>query len=55
MRCLSCDTNLSDKESCLKSPVTGEYYDLCFSCLEDIGYIYEDMEDEEVENEMSEL
>jgi hypothetical protein len=33
MRCVMCNTRLSDKESTLKHPVTGDYLDTCFRCL----------------------
>jgi hypothetical protein len=36
MRCLACDEELNDYESTRKSAVTGEYYDLCNTCLETI-------------------
>lgn len=55
IRCLSCDKNLNDAESTRKSLITGEYLDLCNSCLSeiDIQYVegfcpnYEDSFDEE--------
>jgi hypothetical protein len=36
MRCSCCDRNLSDYESTLKHPVTGDYLDICRKCLVDI-------------------
>lgn len=33
MRCFSCDNELSDYEATLKSPSTGEYLDMCVSCI----------------------
>lgn len=36
MRCQCCNRNLSDYESCLKHPTTGEYLDICTTCLQDI-------------------
>jgi hypothetical protein len=33
MKCRSCDCNLNDYESTIKSPVSGEYLDLCKNCL----------------------
>ena len=36
MRCYCCNRNLSDYESTLKHPVTGEYLDTCSKCLQDI-------------------
>lgn len=36
MHCQSCDCELSDYESTRKSERTGEYIDLCDSCLEPI-------------------
>lgn len=37
MRCFSCDNELSDYESTLKSPTTGAYLDMCCSCLSEAG------------------
>lgn len=34
MRCKACNVALTDKESVYKCAVTGEYYDLCGTCLE---------------------
>ena len=36
MRCVACDRNLSDYESTRKSATTGEYLDLCNTCLDEI-------------------
>lgn len=36
MRCYCCNKNLSDAESVLKHPDTGEYLDMCRKCLQDI-------------------
>lgn len=33
MRCFACDSELTDYEATLKSLVTGEYLDLCVSCI----------------------
>lgn len=33
MRCVCCDVNLSDGESILKHPETGQYLDMCCECL----------------------
>ena len=33
MRCVCCDKNLSDGESVLKHPETGNYLDMCCECL----------------------
>lgn len=33
MRCYSCNEELTDYEATLKSPNTGEYLDMCCSCL----------------------
>jgi hypothetical protein len=42
MRCQDCNSNLSDEESTRKDESTGEYMDLCNTCLsnfyKDIGY-----------------
>lgn len=37
MRCDCCNVNLSDYESVLKHPETGQYLDTCLVCLEDTG------------------
>lgn len=36
MHCLSCDKLLSDWEATRKHQVTGEYLDLCNSCLKEV-------------------
>jgi hypothetical protein len=36
MRCYSCNRNLNDYESTLKSATTGEYLDMCKRCLKDL-------------------
>lgn len=36
MRCVACDKNLGNRESTRKSPVTGQYYDLCDKCFDTI-------------------
>lgn len=50
MRCLSCNKNLSNKESTRKSVVTDEYLDLCDDCLstiaDDVAYIEGNCTDE---------
>jgi len=33
MRCQCCDKNLSDYESSLRSSVTGQYLDMCGTCI----------------------
>ena len=33
MRCQACDKNLNDWESTKKNEITGEFYDLCYKCL----------------------
>lgn len=33
MRCFACDSELSDYEATLKSSCTGQYLDLCFTCI----------------------
>ena len=33
MRCVCCDVSLSDGESVLKHPETGQYLDMCCECL----------------------
>lgn len=37
MRCVCCNSNLSDYESTMKHPVTGVYLDICEKCLPDTG------------------
>jgi hypothetical protein len=32
-RCRSCNTVLTDEELCYKTPLDGQYTDLCFRCL----------------------
>lgn len=39
MRCVSCNNILSDYEATLKSVATGQYLDLCGSCLSDVPEI----------------
>jgi len=36
MRCYSCNRNLSDAESVMKSAKTGEYLDMCRKCVKDV-------------------
>ena len=59
MRCLSCNSNLSDFESTRKSKITGDYIDLCSDCYSTIADTLleieenldpeEDLEDESLE------
>lgn len=51
MRCLSCNCNLNDRESTRKSLNTGEYLDLCDSCLSETDIIVSDSSYEEWEEE----
>jgi hypothetical protein len=37
VRCYSCNRNLSDFESTLRSATTGEYLDMCKKCLQDLN------------------
>ena len=37
MRCVSCNTILTDKEATRKSPITFEYLDMCNVCLGSIA------------------
>ena len=37
MRCVSCNTALSDFESTRKGALSGEYLDLCNSCIKGLG------------------
>lgn len=36
MRCVACDTILTDYEATLRSEVTDEYLDMCMDCLNEI-------------------
>lgn len=36
MRCYSCNKNLNDYESTLRSAVSGEFLDMCKKCLSDL-------------------
>ena len=36
MKCLSCDVILSNDEATAKSPISGEYLDMCQACLDTI-------------------
>ena len=36
MHCRACDKLLTEYQSTLKNAVTGQYFDLCKSCFEDI-------------------
>lgn len=56
MRCFACDCDLSDYESTLRSPTTGEYLDMCAFCLSEAqitpvsytqGFINYPLEEEE--------
>ena len=55
MRCVACNAALSDQESVRKSVNTGEYLDLCNSCIKDLDIAFVDngsvdmIEDEEDE------
>lgn len=40
MRCYSCDCELNDSESTRKSVVTGDYLDLCDSCMSETEITY---------------
>jgi len=56
MRCYSCDCELSDYESTLKSSNTGQYLDLCSHCLKETGisstpFTIRDSSEKEQENE----
>lgn len=37
MRCVSCDSNLTDFESTRKGAMSGEYLDLCNQCIKGLG------------------
>lgn len=39
MRCQCCNRNLSDYESVLKHPTTGDFLDICTKCLKEIPEI----------------
>ena len=49
MRCFSCDANLSDYESTLKSKVTGQYLDLCNTCINEAHIETNKYRDEETD------
>ena len=52
MRCAACNCNLSNRESTRKSAITGQYLDLCDSCMVDTDITYVDslnFKDEEPE------
>jgi len=36
MRCVACDSRLSERDCSRKSPLTGMYYDLCSKCFSTI-------------------
>jgi len=38
MRCLSCNTRLTQYESTVKSHTTGDFLDLCMKCFESIRH-----------------
>lgn len=40
MRCYSCDRNLTDYETSIKSKATGQYLDLCCKCLDGLNIQY---------------
>lgn len=42
MRCVSCNKNLNNFESTLKSIHTGQYLDMCRHCLDDAEIDYTD-------------
>lgn len=37
MRCAACDSKMSDLDCSRKSPLTGQYYDLCGKCFKTIA------------------
>ncbi len=37
MRCVSCNTNLTDFESTRKGALSGDYLDLCNQCIKGLG------------------
>jgi len=47
MRCLACDTNLSDFESTRKHHETGEFIDLCNKCFSTIQNDVTDIQERE--------
>ena len=53
MRCLSCNAELSDYEATRKSARTGEYLDLCDSCLDPIREEFELIERLDLANQVS--
>lgn len=51
MRCLSCNTNLTDFESTRKSATTNEYLDLCNHCFYSISDDVASLERADLEHE----
>jgi hypothetical protein len=41
MRCYCCNKNLNDYESSLKGTESGQYLDMCLSCLNGSGINYQ--------------
>jgi hypothetical protein len=49
MRCYSCNANLSDYESTLKSKATGQYLDMCHTCINEAAIETTKYRDEETD------
>lgn len=43
MRCVACDKVLSEREERIKSPVTGEEYQMCLHDLKEAGLLHGDI------------
>lgn len=54
MRCKACDSALSDREATRKSVRTGEYLDLCDTCLDTIKEYVIFTENDELSPEIEE-
>lgn len=59
MRCICCDVRLSPKESCTKFKESGNYTEMCSSCLKTISEVstvspnrdFSKYEDDDIEND----
>ena len=58
MRCLCCNSNLTDFEATRKSKTTGQFLDMCEDCFKEVADVFIEIEEnkelkdieEEVEN-----
>lgn len=57
MKCKACDCDLTNNEAALKGPVTGEYMDLCHTCLspimDELGLVVDNESDEKIVEDAS--